>query len=145
MNTQAQPRFLVVGTAIAETVRRLGDGRERRGLGGVAATMAAALAEAGNEVTLLTAVGSGEDGDEAVALLEDAPFDARVVRRRGQAGHATINTLQGEQAGARGRWPRVEGVLETARELEGTHGALLTECNMPPEAMNALLQLFQRR
>ena len=145
MNAQTQHRFLVVGTAIAETVRHLENGRERRGLGGVGATMALALAQAGNRVTLLTTVGPGPAGQEAMALLEEAPFTPRVVRKRGQAGHARINTLRGEQAGARGRWPRVTGVLEAARELAGEHDMLLTECNTPPAEMNALLELFREK
>ena len=41
----------MVGTAIAETILHQPGGEERRGLGGVAATIA--LAEAGNEVTLI--------------------------------------------------------------------------------------------
>ena len=46
--TRQTARFLVVGTAIAETILHQPGGEERRGLGGVAATIALALAEAGN-------------------------------------------------------------------------------------------------
>ena len=43
----------MVGTAIAETILHQPGGEEQRGLGGVAATIPLALAEAGNEVTLI--------------------------------------------------------------------------------------------
>ena len=51
--TRQRARFLVVGTAIAETILHQPGGEEQRGLDGVATTIALALAEAGNEVTLI--------------------------------------------------------------------------------------------
>ena len=67
--TRQRARFLVVGTAIAETILHQPGGEERRGLGGVAATIALALAEAGNEVTLITSIGQGPEGTRAKNLL----------------------------------------------------------------------------
>ena len=66
-------RFLVVGTAIAETILHQPGGEERRGIGGVAATIALALAEAGNEVTLITSIGRGPEGTRAKNLLGATP------------------------------------------------------------------------
>ena len=94
MSTLQKPRFLVVGTAINETVLHQESGRTRHGLGGVAATMALALAEAGNQVTLITAVGTGQHGGEARRLLGDAPYRAVVLDRKYAAGYARIPTLK---------------------------------------------------
>ena len=71
--TRQTARFLVVGTAIAETILHQPGGGERRGLGGVAATIALALAEADNEVTLITSIGQGPEGTRAKNLLGAAP------------------------------------------------------------------------
>ena len=71
--TRQRARFLVVGTAIAETILHQPGGEERRGLGGVAATIALALAEAKNVVTLITSIGRGPEGTRAINLLGAAP------------------------------------------------------------------------
>ncbi len=139
MNTPQGPRLLVIGTAINETVIHQESGRTRHGLGGVAATMAIALAEAGNQVTLITAVGAGQHGEETRRLLEDAPYQAVVLDRQYAAGYARINTLQGEQKRAEGRWPRISGLREAVlREAPGC-AAVLMDCNMNEDEMNPIL------
>ena len=95
--TRQTARFLVVGTAIAETVLHQPGSEERRGLGGVAATIALALAEAGNKVTLITSIGQGPEGTRAKNLLGAAPLRTIIRDSTGAAGYATINTRQGEQ------------------------------------------------
>jgi hypothetical protein len=138
-NAPQGPLFLVIGTAINETVIHQETGRARHGLGGVAATMAMALAEAGNHVTLITAVGAGQHGEEARRLLGDAPYRAVVLDRKYAAGYARIPTMQGEQKRAEGRWPRISGLEETVlREAPGC-AAVLMDCNLNEDEMNPIL------
>ena len=139
MSDLQKPRFLVVGTAINETVLHQESGRARHGLGGVAATMALALAEAGNQVTLVTAVGAGKHGEEARRLLEDTPYRAVILDRKYAAGYARIPTLKGEQKRAEGRWPRISGLQEAVlREAPGCD-AVLMDCNLNEDEMNPIL------
>ena len=88
----------MVGTAIAETILHQPGGEERRGIGGVAATIALALAEAGNEVTLITSIGRGPEGARAKNLLGAAPLHTIIQDSTGAAGYATINTPAGRAA-----------------------------------------------
>ena len=110
-------KFLVVGTAISETVVHQPRGGERRGIGGVAATIALALAEAGNQVTLVTSVGREAEGLRVKKLLAETPIRAVIQDSPGPAGHAVINTRRGEQGRATGSWPKQEGLSRlVARE-----------------------------
>ena len=101
--TGTSARFLVAGTAISETVVHQPRGGERRGIGGVAATIALALAEAGNQVTLVTSVGRGTEGRRVRDLLAETSIRAVIQDSPGPAGHAVINTRRGEQRQASGR------------------------------------------
>ncbi len=123
-------RFLVVGTAIAETILHQPGGGERRGLEGVAATIA--LAEAGNEVTLVTSIGQGPEGTRAKNLLTDTPLRTIIRDSAGAAGFATINTRQGEQQRANGRWPRATGLGRLAEREIHRHEVIIADTNMSP-------------
>ena len=137
--TRQRARFLVVGTAIAETILHQPGGEERRGLGGVAATIALALAEAGNEVTLITSIGRGPEGTRAKNLLGDAPLRTIIRDSTGAAGYATINTRQGEQQQTNGRWPRVTGLGSLAEREIHRHEIIIADTNMTPENLLHLL------
>ena len=137
--TGRKPRILVAGTAIPETVVHLPQGGSRRGLGGVAGLMALALAEAGNEVTLVTSVGEGRMGDELMEMLEQAPFTAHTVRTKTDAGHGNIETNRGEQGRARGRWPRPSGLSRMVADIVRGHDAVLADCHMTPGELGRIL------
>ena len=132
-------RFLVVGTAIAETILHQPGGEERRGLGGVAATIALALAEAGNEVTLITSIGQGPEGTRVVNLLGATPIRTIIQDSTGAAGYATITTRQGEQHKASGRWPRVTGLSHLADREIPRHEIIIADTNMTPGNLLHLL------
>ena len=137
--TRQRARFLVVGTAIAETILHQPGGEERRGIGGVAATIALALAEAGNEVTLITSIGRGPEGTRAINLLGAAPLRTIIRDSTGAAGCATINTWQGEQQQANGRWPRVTGLGPLAKQEIHRHEIIIADTNMTPGNLLHLL------
>ena len=130
MDSQHPRHFLVVGTAIPEMVIHKPDGGTRTGLGGVAATMAMALADAGNLVTLLTTMGQGPHSQDLRQLLRDAPFTAMFLNRSHRNGHAQIETLKGQHSTARGNWPRVTTVAKAAARLAPHHQAILLDCNI---------------
>ena len=125
-----KPRFLVAGTAISETVVHQPGQRSRHGLGGVAATMAMALAQAGNEVTLVTTIGAGPAAEECRRILEQAPFHTVVIDRNHAAGQATILTQRGEQRSAKGNWPKVSGIAKTVVDLAPQHDCVLVDSNI---------------
>ena len=138
--TRQTARFLVVGTAIAETVLHQPGGGERRGLGGVAATIAIALAEAGNEeVTLITSIGQGPEGKRARELLAAAPLRTIIRNSTGAAGFATITTRQGEQQRANGQWPRATGLGRLAEREIHRHEIIIADTNMSPGDLLRLL------
>ena len=137
--TGESARFLVVGTAISETVVHQPGGGERRGIGGVAATIALALAEAGNQVTLITSVGQGTEGRRVRDLLAETPIRAVIQDSPGPAGHAVINTHRGEQRQANGRWPKQEGLSRLVTREAGNHDCIITDCNTTPAEMARIL------
>ena len=137
--TRQRARFLVVGTAIAETILHQPGGEERRGLGGVAATIALALAEEGNEVTLITSIGRGPEGTRAKNLLGAAPLLTIIRDSTGAAGYATINTRQGEQHKTNGQWPRVTGLGPLAEREIHRHEIIIADTNMTPGNLLNLL------
>ena len=132
-------RFLVVGTAIAETVIHVPLGGKRQGLGGVAATIAAALAQEGNEVTLVSCIGRGEEGRMARRLLEEIPVRTVIRSSSGQAGYATISTRGGEPAEVRGKWPRAVGLAPLAERELGNHQVVITDTNIEPGEIRRIL------
>lgn len=123
-------QFLVIGTAIPEMVIHKPHGGTRSGIGGVAATMALALAEAGNQVTLLTTIGQGPHAQDLRQHLRDAPFRAMVLNRSHKSGHAQIETVAGQHHTARGSWPRLTTVAKAAAKLAPHHEAVLVDCNV---------------
>ena len=137
--TKQTARFLVVGTAIAETILHQPGGGERQGLGGVAATIALALAEAGNEVTLIISIGRGPEGTRAINLLGAAPLRTIIRDSTGAAGFATINTQHGEQQQTNGRWPRVTGLGPLAEREIHRHEIIIADTNMTPGNLLHLL------
>ena len=137
--TGESARFLVVGTAISETVVHQPGGGERRGIGGVAATIALALAEAGNQVTLVTSVGRGPAGLRVRDLLAETPIRAVIRESPGASGHALINTRRGEHLRASGRWPIQHGLSGTVTREARNHDCVITDCNMTPEDMAEIL------
>ena len=132
-------RFLVVGTAISETVIHQPGGEERRGIGGVAATIALALAEAGNQVTLITSVGRGTEGRRVKDFLAETSIRAVIQDSPVPAGHAVINTIRGEQRRASGRWPKQEGLSRLVTREAGDHDCVIADCNMMPKDMAEIL------
>ena len=132
-------KFLVVGTAIAETVVHAPLGGKRQGLGGVAATIAAALAQEGNKVTLVTCIGRGDAGRMARRLLEEIPVRTVIRSSSGQAGYATISTRGGEPAEVRGKWPRAIGLAPLAEREIGDHQVLITDTNIEPGEIRRIL------
>ena len=130
MEQHNERQFLVIGTAIPEMVIHKPHGGTRTGIGGVAATMAMALAEAGNQVTLLTTIGQGPHALDLRQHLKDAPFRAMVLNRSHSSGHAQIETLGGQHHTARGSWPRLTTVAKAAAKLAPHHEAVLVDCNV---------------
>ena len=133
------PSFLVAGTAIAETVEHQPEGGRRTGLGGVAATIAAALAGAGDTVTLITSVGTGPQGEDALRILDRQPFQVMSLRNNSPAGFAHIPTRGGEQRPARGRWPRISGISTLVQNEAQHHDWVITDCNMSHTLLRQLL------
>ena len=125
-------RFLAAGTAITETVVHQYNRGERNGLGGVAATIAMGLQDAGEQVTLVTAVGEGQNGDQAARMLAARGLGDAVQRRSGGAGYARILTVNGEMGRAQGRWPRAHGLAGSVTALAHQHHCIIADCNMPP-------------
>ena len=138
-DTGAPPRILVVGTAIPETVVHGPGGPERRGIGGVAATIAIALGQAVNNVTLVTSVGQGIQGDLLRELLADTPVRVILKESRTQAGYAVIQTNRGEQGRAQGNWPRPTGLRRTVDAIAGQYDCIVADCNMTPENLMQVL------
>ena len=132
-------KFLVVGTAISETVVHQPRGGERRGIGGVAVTIALALAEAGNQVTLVTSVGRGTEGRRVRDLLAETAIRAVIQDSPGPAGHAVINTRGGEQCQASGRWPKQEGLSRLVTREAGNHDCIIADCNITPAELARIL------
>ena len=132
-------KFLAAGTAISETVVHQPGGGERRGIGGVAATIALALAEAGNQVTLATSVGRGTEGRRVRDLLAETAIRTVIQDSPGPAGHAVINTRRGEQSRASGRWPKQEGLSRLVAEEARDHDWVIADCNMTPEELARIL------
>ena len=132
-------KFLVVGTAISETVVHQPRGGERRGIGGVAATIALALAEAGNQVTLVTSVGREAEGLRVKKLLAETPIRAVIQDSPGPAGHAVINTRRGEQGRATGSWPKQEGLSRLVAREAGSHDCIIADCNITPAELARIL------
>ena len=133
-------RFMVVGTTIAETVLHIPLGSRRRGLGGVAATIALALAQEGQDVTLVTSIGRGPMGKEARRLLDETSISTTVRESRGEAGHATISARNGEPVQHRGRWPRAEGLAPLVERELAYHQVVIADTNMPPEDIRRILE-----
>ena len=132
-------KFLVVGTAISETVVHQPRGGERRGIGGVAATIALALAEAGNQVTLVTSVARGTEGRRVRDLLVETPIRAVIQDSKRPAGHAVINTRRGEQRQANGSWPKHEDLSGLVAKEAGNHDCVIADCNMTPGELGRIL------
>ena len=132
-------KFLVAGTAISETVIHQPREGERRGIGGVAATIALALAEAGNQVTLVTSVGQGTEGSRVRDLLAETPIRAVIQDSKRPAGHAVINTRRGEQLRANGSWPKQEDLSGLAAKEAGSHDWIIADCNMTPAELARML------
>lgn len=123
-------RFLVAGTAISERVFHNPHKVSRHGLGGTAATMALALAQAGNEVTLVTAVGTGPAAAQCRQFLVQAPFQTVITESNHTGGAATIATRQGEPIATKGHWPKLYGIAQTAAGLAPNHDCILVDCNI---------------
>ena len=124
--------FLVVGTAIIETITHRPQGGSRRSIGGVAGTIALALKNSGEQVKLLTAIGEGPQGDECAELLNELGLADAVQRRRGAAGYTRINTINGKRGRAEGSWPRLHGLAKTASDIAPNYHCVITDCCMPP-------------
>ena len=134
-----RPSFLVAGTAIAEIIEHQPDGGRRQGLGGVAATIATALAEAEDSVTLITSIGTGPQGEQALRLLDRQPFQVRSIRNNRPAGHAHIPTRDGEQRPGKGSWPRISGIGTMVQNEAAHHDWVITDCNMSPALLGQIL------
>ena len=132
-------KFLVVGAAISETVVHHPSGGERRGIGGVAATIALALAEAGNQVTLVTSVGRGTEGRRVRDLLAETPIRAVIQDSKRPASHAVINTRGSEQRQASGSWPKHEDLSGLVAREAGSHDCVIADCNITPAEMASIL------
>ena len=134
-----QPRFLVTGTTIYEAVIQKETGRQRLGLGGVAATMAIALAQAGNYVTLLTSLGSGPNADHCRRLLQETGVHTALINLNHIGGHATIITKAGEPVSAKRHWPRPAGLSQSIACLAAQHDCHLVDTNIQPQDLSAIL------
>ena len=106
--------------------------------------MAQALAEAGNEVTLLTALGTGTPAIRCRNLLDAAPFNSVIIPMRHPSGYARINTKLGEPISANGRWPRLAGLAPAAEELAPQHDCILTDCNIEATQLRRIIALHDQ-
>ena len=133
------PQYLVIGTAITETITHLEDGKSRQDVGAVAGQMATALARHQCDVTLLTSTGQDEQGKKTLERLTEAGVKTYTVTHTGKTGWARINTKAGEQARAQGAWPTLD---EIASELAGNLRDIdwiLVDCNLSATALNRIL------
>ena len=113
-------RFLVVGNALAETIRRTQDGAGRRHVGGVGAIMARELAHAGADVTFLTTAPAGRHAGKMQAALEKRgvkPVILPGAPAQTTEGQATIMVKNGGPLRAKGNWPRMGGLRKEIAEL----------------------------
>ena len=132
------PRVVVAGMAISETVRH-GQKGKRHGIGGVAGNIAEALAASGNAVTMVTSLGSDTAGKETRKLLEQRGIRVVTDGRRGESGHAVIETRAGEQGRARGRWPMPRGLGALIDQLEDEYEAVASDAHMSPLDLRSVL------
>ena len=139
-HTGATPRFLVTGTTVYEAVVHHETGRQRIGLGGVAATMALALAQAGNHVTLLTSLGSGPNAVQSRRLLKDSGIHTALLNLNHIGGHATIVTKNGEPTSAKGHWPKPPGLAQSIATLASQHDCHLVDTNIQPQDLHPILE-----
>ena len=132
-------RVVVVGTAIKETVRH-GTQGQRHGIGGVAGNMAEALAWAGNPVTLVASIGRGPAGQEAVRLLTERNIRVEAIWSNQEAGYGVIETRNGEQGRARGRWPMPGGLWRLVDRLDGEWDAIASDAHMGQDDLRRVLE-----
>ena len=133
------PQYLVIGTAITETITHLEDGKSRQDVGAVAGQMATALSRHQCDVTLLTSTGQDEQGKKTLERLTEAGVKTYTVTHTSKTGWASISTRAGEQARTQGAWPTLD---EIASELAGNLRDIdwiLVDCNLSATALNRIL------
>ena len=133
------PQYLVIGTAIIETITHLEDRKSRQDVGGVAGQIATALARHQCDVTLLTSTGRDEQGAKTLESLTEAGVKTYAVNHMSSTGWARISTWAGEPTRAQGTWPSLD---EIASELAGNLRDvdwILVDCNLSATALNRIL------
>ncbi len=134
-------RFLVAGTAITESIVHHPQGGSRTRLGGVAATMAIALAQAApphtvqqqHSVTLITQAGADEAGEQTRRLLAREQMETIMLDGPNPSGEAIIETMRGEQSRARGKWPHPSRVAQHAAQLAPEFDCTIIDCTLSPK------------
>ena len=133
-------RFLVAGTTITEEIVHRPHGGSRKGLGGVAATMAIALAQDRQDTTLVTEAGTDPQGEETRKLIAREPMASIVLDRPNPSGSALIDTHQGEQTRARGRWPQPSRIAQHAAQLAPEFDITLIDCTLSPRGIREVAE-----
>ena len=127
----ARPDYLVIGTAINETITHQESRRTRRDVGAVAGQMATALARHHCPVTLLSSAPNGPVAHETLHMLTEAGVNVHSVPGRHPPGWANITTRRGHQVSARGKWPPPDSAIDKQiPELVESAHWLLLECNI---------------
>ena len=127
----ARTDYLVIGTAINETITHQESRRTRRDVGAVAGQMATALARHHCPVTLLSSTPNGPVAHQTLHMLTEAGVNVHTVPGRHPPGWANITTRRGQQVSARGKWPPPDSAIDKhIPELVESARWLLLECNI---------------
>lgn len=140
-------KFLVVGNATQETVRRDHDGRTRHHTGGVGAIMARELALAGADVTFLTTAPPGQATKRIENALESLGAACRIVPGdppQSQESRVTIHVRDGQPVRANGKWGRMGGLKAPIREMAPDFDWILTSLNPSMPDLHTLLEHGKR-
>ena len=135
------PRILVIGNAMAETVRRAENGVSSRRIGGVGAIMAQELHRCGLDVTLLAAVSSDEPGRAAQNLLQQLPFAVRMAPAAGTVGYTEVLTTQGEPQEVDAVYPTISWaeIGAVAGRLLPQYDWVAADCNLESDALRQIV------
>lgn len=140
-------KFLVIGNAVQEAVRREEDGNCRYHTGGVGAIMARELALAGSEVTFLTTAPAGAPTKRIKDRMGQYGASCRIVPGdppQQNESKVTIHVSHGRPVRATGQWARMGGLREHIEELAPKHDYTLTSMNPRLEDLKEALERSNR-
>lgn len=137
------PKFLVIGNAVNETVRRNSDASWRSHAGGVAAIMARELALAGADATILTTAPEGAPTKRLRNMLERNNVTCHIIPGnppQHDESTVTIHVQNGQPAQARGKWARMGGILQEITDMAPEYDMVLMSMNLSKAEMQTALQ-----